>query len=141
MRRFAALSLAVTAVLGSALIAATSGCGSRTVFVGDFPAMLRPADLVSASPPYGDTRESPPIDVVLEFARPITKDCKISVWLDDRQVDAGDGGVMLGSDNKLQVSVESSSGEGLYRVEYAVHWRGGGADDGRYYFRVKRMTK
>lgn len=141
MRRGIPHLLFVAAALVVAASALGAGCAQRgdTVLVKGFPPMLRPPGLVLTRPVYGASPQSPPPVVTIELAKPITPESRMSVWLSGRRVDNRDDSIMLGSDRKMQVSVRTASGEGLYRVDYKVAWRDGGSGVGRFYFRVKRV--
>lgn len=141
--RYPTLKCPATMAAAALAVLVSAGCGptSQSVSVDGFPPMLQPPELVQTWPSYGATLESPPLVVTVELAKPVSEKSELAVYRGDTRVDKRDDSIMIGSDKKLQVTVKTSYGEGLYRVEYKIVWREGGSNDGRFYFRVKRTTR
>lgn len=138
-----ALVHTVVAVALMLVMPVAAGCAGRSqvILVRGFPEMSRPPNFVKSWPPYGVTLESPPGVVTVELSQPVTSDSVMSVFLDGRQVDGRDASVMIGSDDKLQVSMKGLPGKGMYRVDYTVVWRSGGSAEGRFYFLTRRSAR
>lgn len=130
--------ISLLAALATALLLGCQQPGSQTVALNieGFPRMLRPRDVIRVFPEYGAILDAAPLFVTVETSQAMGQDSEITVYRNNRRVDNRDGSVMIGSDKKLQVSLKTPQGKGIYRVEYTIRWRSGSASEGRFYFRV-----